>query len=106
VDNWCGNLALCMPHFATIVELNRPKFREDIQCLMDTYFTCKGYVHDDVRWQNIGVYKDCNHVERPILYDLGSVRRYNQETDVNWVNEAMLYLYPPSSYLSIDKLHL
>jgi hypothetical protein len=94
VENWCGTLALMMPHFAPILEQHRPKFKDPIRCLLREAFHDKGLMHQDVRWRNIGSFKDSESGEVPILFDLESVVNIGVEGNDQWIESAMCFLYP------------
>jgi hypothetical protein len=73
VENWSGSLALRMPHFSSIPTERRDDFREQIHTLLREKFANERYVHEDVRWRNLGIYRGSDGVEVPVLYDLETV---------------------------------
>jgi hypothetical protein len=93
VEYWSGSLALRMPHFSSIPIERRDEFCDQIQILLWEKFINRGYVHGDVRWRNIGIYRESSGVEVPVLYDLETVREYSEETDMNWIEMTIKNLY-------------
>mmetsp|Transcript_24421 Transcript_24421/g.35886 ORF Transcript_24421/g.35886 Transcript_24421/m.35886 type:complete len:594 (+) Transcript_24421:43-1824(+) len=93
VEVWSGSEALKMPYFGSIPETEREKFREPIRRLLSTKFG-KKYVHPNVRWRSIGKYTNNDGERVPVLYDLHNVREYNEERDFDWIDAAILKLYP------------
>jgi hypothetical protein len=93
VERWCGSLALLMPHFATIPEQERNRFKEPLKALLNSKFLKRKLVHVDVRWRNIGSYKDAKGEELPVVYDLEGVR-HEVEGDKGWVDKAIALLFP------------
>lgn len=93
VEMWSGSNALMMPHFATILESERPRYAELIKDTLRTKFASKGLVHPDVRWRNIGVYKTDEGDVAVVVYDLTDLRTYNCEVHSDWVDKAMATLY-------------
>jgi len=89
-----GQETLQMPHFSTIIEADRMKFKNDIKIILENNFHSKSLVHTDVRWRNIGCYKNKMNEIKPIVYDLYDVRTYDQSKDFNWINIAISILYP------------
>ena len=50
-------------------------------------------VHPDVRWRNIGRYKNECGDTVPVLYDLHGVQEYNSDKHSGWIDTAMSKLY-------------
>jgi hypothetical protein len=93
VDMWSGSLALMMPHFATIQEDHRLRYKDDIENLLREKFVAKSLVHTDVRWRNIGCYENAKRERTVVLYDLDGVQEYNVEKHADWVEIALKSLF-------------
>lgn len=93
-ETWSGADGLIMPHFASIVEQERAMRYESIKGVLISKFANCGKVHTDVRWRNIGKYKARRGEVVIVLYDLLSVVDYDAVLHADWVNLAMLSLYP------------
>ena len=92
LEMWSGSLALVMPHFCSVTLTDRNMYQESIEALLIERFHSNGYIHQDVRWRNIGFYaNDGGNV--PILYDLETVRELNDQDDPNWIQVAMVKLF-------------
>lgn len=89
VDCWSGSPALCMPHFPSIPIDKRRDYIESIRHLLESPKFGTRYVHNDVRWRNIGLYKQSDGNVIPVLYDLESVVIYSEEEHMGWIDEAM-----------------
>ena len=97
VQEWSGSRALMMPHFAPIATADRVCFKIAIRALLLEKFENVGLVHPDVRWRNIGQYKNnSENVVIPVLFDLHGVHECNSDGDIGWVDSAMSSLYPMS----------
>jgi len=90
VEKWSNHYALRMPHFAAILEVDRRDFLSSVEATLRERFDAKGYVHSDVKWQNIGQYVNNSGNAQAIVYDL-SVHTKGKE-DESWVDYAMRYL--------------
>ena len=92
LEKWSGSLALVMPHFCSVKFQDRELYRESFEALLIEKFHNSGYIHRDVSWRNIGFYmKDGDNV--PVLYDLESVRIFNDKDDARWVENAIVKLF-------------
>jgi hypothetical protein len=91
VEEWSGSSALVMPHFTPVPESRRPAFERSIRDLLTRRFGVD-YIHKDVRWRNIGYYLRQGE-EIPVLFDLESVKQFEQGKDDNWIDIAMMSLY-------------
>ena len=90
VARFCERHALVMPHFDT------PKRdAKTVELVMETLqerFADHGLQHPDVRWRNIGVYKD-GASTKAIVFDLGEVRVLEGERDGReWMDKARDHL--------------
>ena len=92
VEHWSGADALMMPHFSTILESERGRYRDELSEVLNTHFMEKGKVHRDVRWRNIGKYHKDGKV-RLVVYDLHDVVDYNVDEDRDWIEKAVHSLY-------------
>lgn len=95
VEYWSGSDALVMPHFSTILEDERVKYREDILDLLHEKFESTGKIHNDVRWSNFGKYKRDDGKFSVVLFDLLEVNDYNVEKEMHqdWIRKAISSLY-------------
>ena len=100
VEKWSGEYALMMPHFSDIAKEDYLKFKDHIRSVLMEKFANNQVVHTDVTWNNIGSYKDKHGTIIPVVYDLESVRLY-QGNNSDWIDRAMLKLYPVKSMLEI-----
>jgi hypothetical protein len=93
VEKWSNYYALRMPHFAAIREVDRSDFLSSVEATLRERFDDKGFVHSDVKWQNIGQYIDDSGNVQAIVYDL-SVHEKDRtgEEDATWVDDAIRYL--------------
>lgn len=97
LDIWSGSQALMMPHFATILESERDQYRDKLIQVLTMKFMNKGKVHRDVRWRNIGKYRQQNGEETVVVYDLHSVVDYNVDAHINWIDNAVNALFEKTS---------
>jgi hypothetical protein len=91
VNNWSGWVGLMMPHFGQVQPHERQRYYPEVMKALRA-FDGAGYVHNDVKWANMGMYLTA---EGPvvILYDLGSVA-VRTAANVNWIDKAVHKLYP------------
>jgi hypothetical protein len=94
VDVWSGSWALMLPHFATIQEDHRLRYKDDIENVLREKFVAKSLVHTDVHWRNIGCYENTNGERTVVLYDLDGVEEFNVEKHEGWVEVALKTLFP------------
>jgi hypothetical protein len=92
LELWSGSFALMMPHFCSVKVEDREMYKESIEKLLKERFHDRSYIHQDVRWRNIGFYIE-DDVNVPVLYDLESVRKIDDQND-SWVEIAINNLYP------------
>lgn len=82
---FCGRKALVMPHFDT------PKRDAETLALVESTlnqsFGVKGLKHPDVRWRNIGVFKNVDGSLRAIIFDLVGVKM--SAPNSNWIAKAI-----------------
>jgi hypothetical protein len=90
VEKWSNHYALRMPHFAAIREVDRSGFLSSVEATLRERFDAKGYVHSDVKWQNIGQYVNNSGNVQAIVYDLSAHTKGKK--DESWVDNAMRYL--------------
>lgn len=93
VESWSGADALVMPHFSTVLEHEREQYRNELYYVLTAKFVDKGKVHKDVRWRNIGKYRDKMGKVVIVVFDLHDVTDFDGNTDSNWVDNAMMQLY-------------
>lgn len=94
VEFWSGSYALLMPHFCSIPEGQRNLYRNEIKKVLANKFHKKGLYHDDVKWRNIGCYITNSGKTTIVLYDLHRIRKYSRSESLQWVDNAMNYLFP------------
>ena len=98
LQEWSGSNALMMPHCAPIATEERAGFRDAIHALLFANFVNRGLVHPDVRWRNIGQYRNQETMELvPVIFDLHDVRAYVDDKDIDWVDNAVNKLYAKGS---------
>ncbi len=73
LEFWSGADALIMPHFCTVHAAERESFRDDIQHVLTDKFHTNGKVHNDVRWSNIGKYRNNQGQVTIVVFDLHDV---------------------------------
>jgi hypothetical protein len=94
LENWSGRFALRMPH---VCDVHPGQERLDciprVQTLLEE-FARKGFVHRDVKWRNLGQYKDDTSGEiRVVIYDMGSVLATDQPEDhQRWIKKGVEHL--------------
>ena len=89
-EKWCSRDALKMPHFSAVAIGDRPAMLELVEQTLRVDFDRKGFVHGDVAWRNVGLYKK-GDTTKAILFDMASVRSKDSRDD-RWIEEAMLKL--------------
>ena len=81
---FCGRKALVMPHFDT------PKREKATLALveetLEKFFCSSGLEHSDVRWRNIGVYKDDDGLWKIVIFDLVGVK---DQASGDWAARAL-----------------
>ena len=87
-ENWCGEPALRMPHFAKVAEADRNDFVPQVKATLMANFHNRGIVHKDVSWRNIGQYVTIAGTPKAIVFDMGSVRDLQDGEGEEWVTEA------------------
>jgi hypothetical protein len=76
IERWSGEDALVMPHFTEVVESNRHLYRDALFDTLTSKFVNKGLYHGDVKWKNIGIYRQRDGgVDILVVFDLHSVER-------------------------------
>jgi hypothetical protein len=93
LEHWSGADALVMPHFSTVLEQEREKYKDKLGAVLTTNFMEKHKVHRDVRWRNIGKYMMKSGEVALVVFDLHDVVDYNVDAHVDWINNAMKMLY-------------
>lgn len=93
VEKWSGAFALVMPHFSSVLEIEREDLRQELMITLEERFVRNRKVHQDVRWQNIGKYQKKEEGVGIILFDLHSVVDYSDEMHLDWIEKAMTNLY-------------
>ena len=76
--------ALLMQFFSPIPVGDRSSLLPSVQDALLGDFNKRGWVHEDVKWRNIGQDKE----GKVVVFDLGHVRE-KKETDKEWVDKAM-----------------
>lgn len=85
---------IVMPYFAPILVDDRHNQLNEIRNALQKYFVNQGYIHEDVRWRNIG--KDCNG--KVVIFDLGQIKvEENPKTLQAWLENSMEYLRSKAS---------
>jgi hypothetical protein len=93
LENWSGADALVMPHFSTVLDTERGQYKEELLEVLTSLFMEKGKVHRDVRWRNIGKYRNRIGAVVLVVYDLHDVDDYNVEDHHDWIERAMQHLF-------------
>ncbi len=113
VEKWSGSNALIMPHFQSVSKReDRYKLKHDIQHVLFDKFHNRGYIHPDVKWENIGFYRkkqdDGKYKIVPVIYDLtyleectnnnksSSSSLSSSSSSSLWIHNAMSKLFPES----------
>ena len=93
IEMWSGADALVMPHFSTILESEREQYKDELRKVLQSHFMENGKVHLDLRWRNIGKYKDKSGAVSLVVYDLYDVVDYDVNLHLAWIEKAMQYLF-------------
>jgi hypothetical protein len=93
LEHWSGADALVMPHFSTVLESEREQYKDEISLVLTTHFMQNGKVHKDVRWSNIGKYRNRSGAVALIVFDLYDVEDYDLDVHHDWIEKAMHYLF-------------
>jgi hypothetical protein len=93
LEQWSGADALVMPHFSTVLEGEREQYREELRNVLISKFMDNGKVHRDVRWRNIGKYRNESGRVVLVLFDLHDVVDYNVDAHGGWIETAVKSLY-------------
>jgi hypothetical protein len=87
-EDWCGEPALRMPHFAKVKEHDQKHVVPLVKATLMSDYHQKGLVHKDVSWRNIGLYKAKSGELRSVVFDMGSVREVEDGESATWVTDA------------------
>jgi hypothetical protein len=90
IEHWSGEKALVMPHFTEVLEHKRSLYQGALHDTLTTKFN--GLVHQDVKWNNIGVYRK-DGVEVLVVFDLLSVIDYRAPDHADWIEQVMQRLF-------------
>jgi hypothetical protein len=93
LENWSGADALVMPHFSSVLDTEREQYKEELLEVLTSHFMEKCKVHRDVRWRNIGKYRNMSGSVALFVYDLHDVVDYNVEAHHDWIERAMQHLF-------------
>jgi hypothetical protein len=69
LEYWSGADALVMPHFSTVLDSEREQYKDELLEVLTSHFMKKGKVHRDVRWRNIGKYRNRSGAVSLVVYD-------------------------------------
>jgi hypothetical protein len=89
VDLWSNSWGLMMPHFSPIHERNRTRTVIDSIHRLLLRFQTQGYIHPDVRWENIGMYQNLSGEDCPVLFDLCGIQKFEPDKHSNWISKAI-----------------
>jgi hypothetical protein len=95
LERWSGADALVMPHFSTVLDSEREQYKDELVAVLNSHFSEKGKVHGDVRWCNIGKYRNRSGAVALVVYDLNDVVDYDVEVHHDWIEKAIQSLYEP-----------
>ena len=84
---------MVMPHFSTVLESEREQYKDTLREVLVSHFWNNRKVHQDVRWQNIGKYRNRSGAVTLVVYDLNDVVDYNEDAHRDWIEVAMQSLY-------------
>jgi hypothetical protein len=87
-EDWCGEPALRMPHFAKVKEHDQKHVVPLVKATLMSDYHQKGLVHKDVAWRNIGLYKAKSGELRAVVFDMGSVSEVEDGESAAWVTDA------------------
>ena len=93
LEHWSGADALVMPHFSTVLESEREHYKNELLEVLISHFRDKGKVHLDVRWCNIGKYRNRDGAVALVVYDLLDVVDYDEEVHHDWIEKTMQCLF-------------
>jgi hypothetical protein len=93
LEHWSGADALVMPHFSTVLDSEREQYKDELLEVLISHFREKGKVHRDVRWRNIGKYRNRSGAIALVVYDLHDVVDYDVEVHHDWIEKAMQSLF-------------
>ena len=96
LETWSGRLALRLPHFSYVPEPERHECLHGVRGTLIHRFVANKVQHKDVKWSNIGRYKDRDS-QVLIVFDLAVTRVVavdsdSTDTDAAWVDEAIASL--------------
>ena len=79
-----------MPDFAKVQEAGRISAVEKVKTTLLEDYHNRGFIHTDVAWRNVGLYKTASDEERAVVFDMGEVRllRNHEKTNTKWVRIA------------------
>ena len=84
---------MVMPHFSTVLESERVQYKDELEKVLISRFMEKRKVHLDVRWRNIGKYRQKSGEVALVVYDLYSVVDYDENQHRGWIEKAMGSLF-------------
>jgi hypothetical protein len=82
-----------MPHFSTVLECEREYFKDELFSVLNNKFMNNGKDHRDLRWRNIGKYRNKDGNVSLVLYDLHDVVDYIVDLHNEWINNVMKTLF-------------
>jgi hypothetical protein len=93
LEQWSGADALVMPHFSTVLENERERYKDELWEVLTSKFMENGKVHRDVRWRNIGKYRNKGGNVSLVVFDLHDVVDYDVDAHKDWIGNAMKTLF-------------
>jgi hypothetical protein len=93
LEQWSGAEALVMPHFSTVPEHERERYKDELLNVLTYKFMGRGKVHRDVRWRNIGKYRSASGSVVLVVFDLHDVVDYNVDAHGDWIGTAIKSLF-------------
>ncbi len=93
LESWSGADALVMPHFSTVLDSEREQYKDQLLEVLISKFRSKGKVHQDVRWRNIGKYRNRSGAVALVVYDLYDVVDFDMDVHNDWIEKAMQSLF-------------
>jgi hypothetical protein len=93
LEHWSGADALVMPHFSTVLDSEREQYKDELLEVLTSHFREKGKVHRDVRWRNIGKYRNRSGAVALVVYDLHDVVDYDVDVHHDWIENAIQSLF-------------
>ena len=91
VETWSGYEVVRMPHFSAVPAADREEVLPLVEAAL-VKFDKANAVHNDVRWSNLGRYRDSDGAVHVVVYDLGRVRS-KTDRDGSWVDAALQRLH-------------